>query len=166
MQKHASCTPPPHTHTFDEHSVEVCYLTHVFGLDIGNIDGKPHVVMVDYYSFFLYERPMPDMSSDTLILALKTIFSEPGVPTILITDNGRQYCSEEFKQYSLDWSFIHETSSPYDPKGNSYAEWAIGVVKEVYTKCKDDFLLGLHVHHSTPLLYSGNTKSSAELFLG
>ena len=120
-------TPP----TFDEHSVEVCYPTHIFGSDIANIDGKNHVVLVDYYSFFLYERPVPDMSSDTLILALMTIFSESGVPSILITDNGRQYCSEEFKQFSLDWAFIHKISSPYYPKGNSYAESVIGVVKEV-----------------------------------
>ena len=145
--------------TFDEHSVEACYPTDVFGSDIGNIDGKPHVVVVDYYSFFLYERPMPDMSSDTLILTLKTIFSESGIPTILITDNRRQYCSKEFKQFSLDWSFVHKTSSPYYPKSNSYAEHVLGVVKEVYTKCKDDFLLGLLVHHSTPLLYSANAKS-------
>ena len=32
---------------------------------------------------------MPDMSSEMLITALKTIFSESGVPNILITDNGR-----------------------------------------------------------------------------
>ena len=151
--------------TFNEHSVKACYPAHVFGSDTGNIDGKPHVVIMDYYSFFLYERPMPDMSSDTLILALKTIFSESGVPTVLITDNGKQYCSKEFKQFSLDWSFIHKTSLPYYPKGSSYAECAIGVVKEVYTKCKDDFLLGLLVHHFTPLLYSGNAKLPAELFL-
>ena len=88
--------------SYDEHSVEACYPSHIFGSDIGNIKGKPHVVVVDYYSFFICERPMPDMSSETLILALKTIFSESGVPNILITDNGRQYCSEEFKEFSLE----------------------------------------------------------------
>ena len=102
--------------TFDEHSVEACYPSHIFGSDISNIDGKPHVIIVDYNSFFMYERPMPYMSSETLILALKTIFSESGVPNILITDSGRQYCSEEFKQFSLEWFFIHKTSSPYYPK--------------------------------------------------
>ena len=85
--------------SYNEQSVEACYPSHTFGSDIANVDGKPHVV-VDYYSFFIYERPMPDMSSETLILALKTIFSEFGVPNILITDNGRQYCSEEFKEFS------------------------------------------------------------------
>ena len=87
--------------SYNENSVEACYPSHIFGLDIGSVDGKPHVV-VDYYSFFIYERPMPDMSSETLILALKTIFSESSVPNILITDNGRKYCSEEFKEFSLD----------------------------------------------------------------
>ena len=108
---------------------------------------------------------MPDVSSGTLILALKTIFNESGVPNILITDNGRQYCSKEFKEFSLKWSFVHKTSSPYYPKGNSYAERAVGVVKEIYSKCKDNFLLGLLVHRSTPLLYP-KAKSPAELFLG
>ena len=78
---------------------------------------------------------MPDMCSDMLILALKTIFSGSGVPNILITDNGRQYCSEEFKEFSLEWSFIHKMSSPYYLKRNSYTERAVGVVKEVYSKC-------------------------------
>ena len=41
---------------------------------------------------------------------------------------------------------------------------AIGVVKEVYTKCGDDFLLGLLEHRATPLLSSN--KSPAGLFLG
>ena len=120
---------------------------------------EKHVV-VDYYSFFIYERPMPDMSSETIILALKAIFSESGVPNILITDHGRQYCSEEFKEFSLEWSFVHKTSSTYYPKGNSFAGRAVDVVKEIYSKCKHDFLLGLLVHWSTPLLYP-NAKSPA-----
>ena len=83
--------------SYDEHSAQACYPSHIYGTDIGNIDGKLHIVIVGYYSFFIYERPLPDIMSETLILALKTIFSKPGVPTILNSDNGHQYCSEEFK---------------------------------------------------------------------
>ena len=57
-------------------------------------------------------------------------------------------------------------SSPNYSKGNSCGERAMGVVKEIFSKCKDDSLLGLLVHWSTPLLYSNNAKSPAELFLG
>ena len=42
----------------------------------------------------------------------------------------------------------------------------MGVVKEIYSKCKDNFLLGLLVHWSTPLLYSNNAILPAEMFLG
>ena len=36
----------------------------------------------------------------------------------------------------------------------------------MYTKCKDDFLLGLLVHRTTPLLYTRSKLSPAELFFG
>ena len=52
----------------------------------------------------------------------------------------------------MEWSFVHETSSPCYSKGNAHAEQAVGVMKEVYTKCGDKFLLGLLVHRTTPLL--------------
>ena len=104
------------------------------------------------------------MTVDTVILALKTKFSEAGVPTILISNNGRQYCSEEFKEFSLQWSFVHKTASPYYHKGNAHAKRAVGVIKEVYTKYGDNISLGLLVHRDTPLLSSN--KSPAELFLG
>ena len=42
----------------------------------------------------------------------------------------------------------------------------MGVVKEIYSKCKDNFLIGLLVHRSTPLLCSNNAKLPAEMFLG
>ena len=106
------------------------------------------------------------MQSDTVILGLKTIFSENGSPEILITDNGRSFISEDFKQFTMEWSFVHKTSSPCYPKGNAHAEWAVGIVKEIYTKCGDNFLLGLLVHRTTPLLYMKSKLSRAELFFG
>ena len=92
------------------------------------------------------------MQSDTVILGLKSIFSENGSPEILITDSGRSFISGDFKQFAMEWSFAHKTSSPRYPKGNAHAERAVGIVKEVYTECGDDFLLGLLVHRTTPLL--------------
>ena len=79
-------------------------------------------------------------------LTRHAIFSENGSPEILITDNGRSFISKDFKQFAMEWSFVHKMSSPRYPKGNAYAEQAVGVVKEIYTKCGDNFLLGLLVH--------------------
>ena len=81
-----------------------------------------HVVCVDYFSFFIWECPLPDMQSDTVILGLKTIFSQSGLSEILITDNGRGFISKDFKQFAVKWSFVHKTSSARYPKGNAHAE--------------------------------------------
>ena len=98
------------------------------------------------------------MQSDRVILGLKMIFSENGSPEVLITDNGRIFISD-FKQFAMEWSFVHKMSSPHYPKGNAHAEWAVGIIKEVYTKCGDNFLLGLLVHRMTPLLYMKSESS-------
>ena len=78
--------------------------------------------MCRLFPIFICERPLPDMQSDTAILGLKMIFSENGSPEILITDNGQSFISEDLKQFSMEWSFVHKTSSPCYPKENAHAE--------------------------------------------
>ena len=108
--------------SYNEHSVEAHFPSHIYSADLCDIDGKVHVVCVDCFSFFIWERPLPDMQSDTVILGLKTIFSENSSPEILITDNGWSFISEYFKQFAMEWSFVHKMSSPRYPKGNAHAE--------------------------------------------
>ena len=115
---HENQHAPP---SYDEHHV-AHFPSHIYGADLCDIDGKVHIVCVDYFSFFIWERPLLDMQSDTVILGLKTIFSESGSPEILITDNGRSFISEDFKQFAVEWSFVHQTSSSCYPKGNAHAE--------------------------------------------
>ena len=107
--------------SYYEHSVEAHFPSHIYGADLCDIEGKVHVC-VDYLSFFTWERPLPDMQSDTVILGLKTIFSENGSPEILITDNGISFISKDFKQFAMEWSLVHKTSSPRYPKGNAHPE--------------------------------------------
>ena len=122
-QKHQHAPP-----SYDEHFVEAHFPSHKYGADLCDIEGKIHVVCVDYFSFFIWEWPLPDMQSDTVILGLKMIFSENGSPEILITDNGRRLISEDFKQFAMEWSFVHKTSSPRYSKGNALAEWAVETI--------------------------------------
>ena len=138
----------------------------IYGADLCDFEGKIHVVCVDYFHFFIWDRPLLDMQSDTVILGLKMIFSENGSPEILITDNGRSFISEDFKQFTMEWSFVHQMSSPRYPKGNAHAEQSVGIIKEICIKCGDNFLLGLLVHRMTPLLYMKSKLSPAELFFG
>ena len=146
--------------------MEAHFPSHIYGADLCDIEGKIHIVRVDYFSFLIWEQPLPDMQSDTVIFGLKTIFSENGPPEILITDTGRSFIPEDFKQFALEWSFVHKTSSPHYPKGNVHAERAVGIIKEIYTKCGDNFLFGLLVHRTTPSLCMKSKLIPAELFFG
>ena len=92
---HENQHAPP---SYDEHSMEAHFPSNIYGADLCDIDGKVHIVCVDYFTFFLWERPLPDMQSDTVILGLKMIFSENGSPEILITDNGNSFISKDFEQ--------------------------------------------------------------------
>ena len=51
-------------------------------------------------------------TSTSTIVALKTIFSRQGIPDTLVTDNGRQYSSAEFRFFSESYNFKQITSSP------------------------------------------------------
>ena len=41
--------------SYDEHSVEAHFPSHMYGADLCDIEGKIHVVCVDYFSFFIWE---------------------------------------------------------------------------------------------------------------
>ena len=58
--------------------------------------------------------------------------------------------SEEFTKFMMDWSIQHLMSSPRFPHGNAHAEKAVGIIKELYTKCHD-IKLGLLLMKTTPV---------------
>ena len=91
------------------------------------------------------------------------MFSDSGVPITLVTDNATCFASEEFTEFAKDWNFTHITLSPRYPKGNAHAEKAVGMVKQIYTRCAD-LLFGMLVLKTVPLL---DVKESPDkLFFG
>ena len=85
---------------------------------------------------------------------MKRIFATHGIPRETISDNGRQFVSEEFKSFALSYGFQHTTSSPRHPQCNGLAEKTVGIVKNMLKKCKDskqDIYLALLEYRNTPL---------------
>ena len=122
-----------------------------YGADIGEIDGYPHLIVVDYNSFAIFECPLPSLAATLVITTFKTIFSDTGVPMTLITDNETCFVNEDFTEFAKNWNFNHVTSSPRYPKGNAHAEKAVGMVKHIYTRY-EDLLFGMLVLKTVPLL--------------
>lgn len=130
--------------------------THPFELvstDLFQFDGKDYIVLADSYSGYLDFKKLKSTSSYEVIECLKAWFSVHGVPRVLKSDNGPQYSSAQFKQFSNTWNFQHITSSPHFPRSNGFIERHVQVAKGILKKCKldnTDVQLALLHHRLTP----------------
>ena len=66
-----------------------------------------YLICVDYYSSFWEIDLLEDNRSATVIWKLKAQFARHGIPETCVSDNGSQFISDEFKEFSCHWSFAH-----------------------------------------------------------
>jgi len=87
------------------------------GSDLFEYKGATYILVVDYFSRYVEILKLSSTTSASIIVALKTVFSRHGIPETIVTDNGPQHSSEEFRCFSVSYDFRHVTSSPYYPRG-------------------------------------------------
>lgn len=123
------------------------------GCDLFTIHEKDYLVTVDYYSNFFEVDHLPDTRSLTVVNVLRTQFARYGIPTTVISDNGPQFSSTEFKRFASEWQFEHITSSPAYPQSNGKAEQAVKTAKRLMRLAKEsrsDPYLALLDFRNTP----------------
>ena len=122
--------------------------------DLLDFKGRTHLLLVDYYSRYPEVSELKDMSSRTVIRKTKSIFSRHGIPEELISDNGTQFTSQEFKEFSEDYDFKLTTISPRYPQSGGMHERAVQTVKDILYKCEetgDDPYIALLQYRNTPI---------------
>ncbi|XP_063965835.1 uncharacterized protein K02A2.6-like [Lytechinus pictus] len=133
------------------------------GSDILELNGKYHLILVDYYSSFFELCELKNMTTSTVIKHCKEHFARYGIPSEFVSDNGPCYASSEFKKFSEEYKFKHVTSSPGYPKSNGKAESAVKIAKNLLRK-SSDIHLALLQYRNTPL--EGLDASPAQLLMG
>jgi len=108
----------------------------VVSQDILMWEGKWHLVTTWHYSDWVEIDVLPNTLTATVVQLTKAHFARFGIPERLITDNGPQYISTEYKQFASEYGIEHVTSSLYWPQGNGKAEAAVKIVKRMYQKNK------------------------------
>ena len=131
--------------------------------DIFHNNGANYLLTVDYFSRFPEVVKLTSTTSLNIIDALKDIFARHGIPETVMSDNGPQYSSLEFFQFSQKYNFQHITSSPYYPQSNGHVERGVQTVKKLFRLSSDPHL-ALLSYRSTPLPWCG--RSPAELLMG
>ena len=106
----------------------------IVGSDCFECDGSHYLIVVDLYSDYIEIKQLNSLSSAASIEQLKQIFAVHEIPMTLISDNGPNYYSKEFTDFTHDWDIQHVTSSPHHPKGNGKAESAVKIMKSIISK--------------------------------
>ena len=98
---------------------------------IFTLEGVDYLVVSNFYSkmFFIQYLPPSQSNANKVILLLKEMFSEHGIPKVLHSDNGLQYVNAQFADFCISWGITHETSSPHYPHSNGLAKACVKSVK-------------------------------------
>ena len=95
------------------------------------------LIIIDAGSKWIEAFPMLTSTSKATIQHLKTLFSQFGLPDILVSDNGSCFTSAEFQDFLLSNGIKHWKSAPYHPSSNGLAEKAVQIVKQGLKRMKD-----------------------------
>lgn len=97
---------------------------------IGPSINQTFLVVVDAYSKWPEVLRMSTTTGTSTINALRFLFSAYGLPEQLVSDNGPQFTSYEFKEFLKVNGIVHILSAPYHPSSNGEAERMVRIFKE------------------------------------
>ncbi len=106
------------------------------GTDLFSWNGKDYLITVCYFSNYWEVDRLLVTDSKTVIKKLKGQFARYGVPSQVVSDNGPQFASSDFRNFSREWDFEHYTISPRHSQANGMVESAVKSAKRLLSKCK------------------------------
>ena len=127
----------------------VAYKSRALGTDLYEWGGKTYLLIVDYYSHFIEIAKLSGTTAAEIINHTRSIFARHGIPEVGISDNGPQFSSTAYAQFSNEYGFSHVMSSPLYPQGGE-AERAVKTIKQLLRK-RGDTYLALLAYRVTPL---------------
>lgn len=137
----------------------------------GPVDGTMWLVGIDALSKWAEVDCLKITTSTAIINRLRSWFSRYGIPTEIVTDNGRQFVSEEMTNFLRKNCIRHIRVTPYHPKSNGLVERLIKTLKRRYKSTKEDIndkVLALQnvlfSYRNSPQRSLG--KCPSEIFLG
>lgn len=122
------------------------------------------LIVVDYYSKFLFDRKLHSLRAGAVAIATRVLFTRNGIPKTLCCNNGTQVTSSEFQQFSSQPGFEIVMSSPHYPHGHDFVWRQVQMVKRTILKCRktgEGIDLALLTLWTMPLSF--NVPSPAEL---
>ena len=135
----------------------------------GPFCAKMWLIVVDARTKWPEVIPMETITTTKTVQALRAMFAHWGLPEQIVSDNGPQFTSEEFKQFCGLNGIRHVLVAPYHPRSNGEAERFVKTFKLAFRAMKGEDLLKrldqfLFSYRNTPHTTTG--YSPAQLLLG
>ena len=98
-----------------------------------NNGNKYFLMVVDEYSRFPFVFPCPDVSTNTVIKCLTSLFSLVGMPAYVHSDRGASFMSRELREFLSSKGVASSRTTSYNPEGNGQAERCNGMIWKAVT---------------------------------
>ncbi|XP_062550294.1 uncharacterized protein K02A2.6-like [Armigeres subalbatus] len=80
------------------------------------------LILVDAHSKWPEIKVVPDITAETTIRTMREFFANFGLPSVLVTDRGTQFTSDQFQKFLRNNGITHKMGAPYHPATNGQAE--------------------------------------------
>ena len=87
------------------------------------------LTVIDYYTKYAEAEALPNQEAETVVRALEQIFARHGMPSILLTDQGRNFESHLFASMCKLFGIEKRRTTPYHPQTDGLCERFNGVLK-------------------------------------
>jgi hypothetical protein len=137
----------------------------------GPLDGFYYLIVVDSLSKWPEVLKCKNPTSEVTINFLYELFARFGVVDCIVTDNGTQFTSTEFRHLCEDHLIEHITIPPYHPRSNGQAERFVDTFKRALKKASGSptdkaIQQFLQVYRVTPNANIETSKTPAEVMFG
>ena len=104
---------------------------------VSPIENRYIVTYIDYYSSYPEALVVSDISANNIVRMLHAIFSRFGYPEEIVSDNGKQFVSQEFQVFLSSCGIKYIRLAPYYPRSNGKVErFHRYLKKNVRSDCK------------------------------
>ena len=80
------------------------------GTNLFEWDKTTYLLIIDYYSYWIEIAKLTGLSANSVINHTKSIFARYGIPEAVISENGPQFSSEAYAQFTREYGFKHGTT--------------------------------------------------------
>ncbi|PIO75318.1 integrase core domain protein [Teladorsagia circumcincta] len=94
------------------------------------------MVVVDAFSKWPEVVEMKNISANQTVKELSTMIARYGLPQTIVSDNGTQFCSDQFRKMCEEGGIEHLRTAPYHPQSNGLAERFVDTLKRGIKKFK------------------------------